>query len=154
YQFVWVHHHLILDGWSASIVFKEVLAFYEAFQQQRSLHLPAAGSYHEYIAWLQQQDLAASQRYWQEALQGFVHPTPLPAQRGSQQGEAAGMEMVGSFLSEQSSAALEQQARHLQVTVSTLLQGAWAWLLSRWSGQQEVLFGVTVAGRSAPVAGI
>src|SRR5207249_3242312 len=44
-------------------------------------------------------------------------------------------------------------AGSLEVTLNTLLQGAWALLLSRYSGAREVVYGVTVAGRPAEVAG-
>src|SRR6185436_12584937 len=51
-------------------------------------------------------------------------------------------------------AALQQFAREHHLTLNTLLQGAWALLLSRYSGEQDVLFGITVAGRPAELPGV
>ena len=53
YTFVWTHHHVLLDGWSVPLLFKEVLGFYEAFRQGRDLYLPPPRPYREYIAWIQ-----------------------------------------------------------------------------------------------------
>ncbi|MGH7998760.1 MAG: condensation domain-containing protein, partial [Brasilonema sp.] len=61
YQFIWNRHHLLLDGWSSSIVFKEVFTFYKAFSQKEDLRLECPRSYRDYIAWLQQQDLSRAE---------------------------------------------------------------------------------------------
>ncbi|MGH8566235.1 MAG: condensation domain-containing protein, partial [Gammaproteobacteria bacterium] len=58
YHFVLSFHHLLLDGWSFSLVLKEVLTCYEAFRGGRELRLERSRPYRDYIAWLQQQDLA------------------------------------------------------------------------------------------------
>ncbi len=50
--------------------------------------------------------------------------------------------------------ALQAFARGHQITVNTLVVGAFALLLARYSGEEDVLFGNTVSGRSAPVPGI
>ncbi|WP_375471079.1 condensation domain-containing protein, partial [uncultured Nostoc sp.] len=64
YQFVWCHHHLLLDGWSLPLVFKDLLDFYQAISQGVSLlHIPTLG-YRNYIAWLQQQDLYLAEEFW------------------------------------------------------------------------------------------
>ena len=50
YWLVWSHHHLLLDGWSMPLLFKEVLAFYEAFSKGQELALPSPQPYRDYIA--------------------------------------------------------------------------------------------------------
>jgi surfactin family lipopeptide synthetase C len=52
YRFVWSSHHLLLDGWSLSLLLKEVLAFYEAYCRGRELRLESPRPYRDYIAWL------------------------------------------------------------------------------------------------------
>src|SRR5207248_6812092 len=49
---------------------------------------------------------------------------------------------------------LQTVARALHITLNTLLQASWAYVLSRYSGQDEVLFGMVVAGREAELAGV
>ena len=57
YKFVWSHHHLLLDGWAAAIVLKEVLLAYDALSRGAEPALGPVSPYKNYIAWLQQQDL-------------------------------------------------------------------------------------------------
>ena len=58
HQFIWSHHHLLIDGWCLSIILKEVLAFYEASVQAETLYLAPPYPYKDYIAWLQKQDIS------------------------------------------------------------------------------------------------
>ena len=53
YQFIWCHHHILLDGWSLPIIIREVFAYYEAFRQEKEIILEGSRPYRDYIAWLQ-----------------------------------------------------------------------------------------------------
>src|SRR5437016_10987706 len=55
YQFVWNYSHLLLDGWSVQIVFRELFAFYAAYSEGRELDLPNPRPYRDFIAWMQKQ---------------------------------------------------------------------------------------------------
>jgi amino acid adenylation domain-containing protein/non-ribosomal peptide synthase protein (TIGR01720 family) len=156
YYFIWSHHHLLLDGWSVSSVIKEVFAFYEAFRQGQKLHLERTRPYRNYINWLQQQDLSQAEAFWRQTLQDFSAPTPLGVDRAlasfSSEGESYQEQHLQ--LSVAATAALDSFARQHQLTLNTLVQGVWALLLSRYSGQQDVVFGATVSGRPADLVGV
>jgi amino acid adenylation domain-containing protein/non-ribosomal peptide synthase protein (TIGR01720 family) len=156
YEFIWSHHHLLLDGWSLSLVLKEVFAFYEAFCQGQDLQLKRSRPYRDYIAWLQEQDLAEAEAFWRQALSGLSAPTPLRVDRalGSLSSEVESYDEQEIQLSVEATASLQSLARGHQLTVSTLVHGAWAILLSRYSGQEDVVFGATVSGRPADLAGV
>src|ERR687886_738282 len=156
YQFIWSHHHLLLDGWSLSLVLKEVFAFYEVSRQGQDLHLQRSRPYQSYIAWLQQQDLARAEVFWRQMLQGFSTPTPLGVDRvlGSLSSEGESYDEQQIQLSVGATRALQSFARQHQLTLNTLVQGAWALLLSRYSGQEDVVFGATTSGRPADLAGV
>ena len=77
YQFVWTYHHILLDGWSGTLVSRDIISFYRALSRGDDLQLPKPHPYRDYIAWLQQQDLASAEKYWREALKGFTTATPL-----------------------------------------------------------------------------
>jgi amino acid adenylation domain-containing protein len=154
YQFIWSFHHILLDGWSISLIFKEVIACYTAFCQGQEPQLESRQPYWEYIAWLKQQDLASAEVFWRQTLKGFVAPTPLAVDRprraeGNQQNYASHQ----IALSAASTVALRSLARAHQLTLSTLVQGAWALLLSRYSGEQDVVFGTVVSGRPSTLSG-
>ena len=155
YQFVRSHHHILLDGWSWSLLWKEVHAFYQAFSQNRDLNLEQPRPYREYIAWLQEQDLSKTEIFWRQKLKGFAAPTPLIADRAS-----GSLPNVGEddrqriSLSPTATAALQSLARQHQLTLNAVVQGAWGLLLSRYSGEEDVVFGVVTSGRPAELAGV
>jgi amino acid adenylation domain-containing protein len=156
YHFIWSHHHLLLDGWSLSLVLKEVFAFYEAFCRGQDLHLEYSRPYRDYIDWLQQQSLSEAEAFWRQTLKGFSAPTPLAVDRAlaSLSSEAHSYSEHQIQLSAVVTAELQSLARQHQLTLNTLVQGAWALLLSRYSGQQDVVFGATVSGRPADLVGV
>src|SRR5256884_1099464 len=153
HQLVWSFHHAILDGWSVSLLLQEFFARYQALAQGSQPRLPAGRPYRDYIAWLQQQDQAEAQAFWQKQLAGFTASTPLPLKATQPQAEPS-YRQQNLLLSREVSQGLNTVARALQITVNTLLQASWAYVLSRYSGQAEVLFGMVVAGREAELVGV
>jgi amino acid adenylation domain-containing protein len=155
-QFIWSFHHLLLDGWSVSLVLKEVSTLYQAFCQGKKPHLGPSRPYRDYIAWLQQQDLSEAELFWRRMLDGFTTPTPLVMDRAvegwSSQEQGLGMNQI--LVPASTTTALQSLARHNQLTLSTLVHGAWALLLSRTSGEDDVVFGSAVSGRPAALAGV
>ena len=159
YHFVWSFHHLLLDGWSTPLVIKEVFTFYEAFSGGREVELAGVRPYREYIGWLRQQELGAAEAFWREMLRGFSAPTTLGIERG-EKAAADDSEATAQYegqevrLTAEETRGLQQLAREQQVTLNTVVQGAWAVLLGRYSGSEDVVFGATVSGRPATLPGV
>ncbi|MBW4506976.1 MAG: amino acid adenylation domain-containing protein [Scytonematopsis contorta HA4267-MV1] len=149
YQFIWSQHHLLLDGWSSSVLINEVFAFYKAFNQGQNLHLEQSYPYRNYIAWQQQQDLSQSEIFWRQRLQKFNATTPLSVDKASSRllDEDKDYKQQHLKFSTEETAALQYKARQQKLTLNTLIQGAWAILLSRYSGESDVVFGAVVSGR-------
>ncbi|UXY55510.1 non-ribosomal peptide synthetase [Pseudomonas tohonis] len=145
---VLTHHHILVDGWSLSLLLGEVL------QQYAGQALPSrAGRYADYIAWLQQRDAQAGERFWRPLLASLEEPTRLA--------RANPMPLAGSGHGDHrvqfdraASQRLQNAARQAKVTLNTLVQAAWLLLLQRYTGQTTVAFGATVAGRPAELEGI
>ena len=154
HHFIWSFHHILLDGWSVPLLLDEAFSYYEAYRHQQELDLPAKRPFRDYIHWLQQQDLTRAEAFWRQYLKGFTSPTALP-------GHFAGRELLPiqqatqeRELDEPSTQALQGMARRQQLTLNTIVLGAWALLLSRYSGEQDVVFGATVSGRPPELAGV
>ncbi|MEM7061633.1 MAG: amino acid adenylation domain-containing protein [Cyanobacteria bacterium P01_B01_bin.77] len=147
HRFVWSYHHLLMDGWCNGVLIKEVLAIY----QGQGSSLPTPRPYRTYIEWLQQQD--QTQAYWQRILRGVSAPTPLGIARQHSSSQAAHGEQQ-AWLSAMLSTDLQTFAQQARLTLNTLFQGAWAILLSRYSGLTDVVFGITVAGRPPQMSGV
>jgi len=155
YQVVWSYHHLVLDGWSAGLVMHEVQAAYEALRAGKPLAATAPRPYRDYVAWLRQQPLEQAEAFWRAALEGFAGPMPVGIERRAGEhrtspraggsGDDWGLDLAK--LSERQSAALKSFAQHHRLTLNSVVQGAWALLLARYSGRSDVVFGITVAGR-------
>ncbi|MGL4884172.1 MAG: condensation domain-containing protein, partial [Waterburya sp.] len=151
-QFIWSCHHLILDGWSTALVLKQVLESYQAIVRDEICSLKPTRPYADYVAWLRQQDLSQAKAYWQRTLEGFIIPTPL-SMVGWGNGEIGKWGEESLKLSLETTTALKSLAKEHRLTVNTILQGAWALLLSRYSGQEDVVFGATSAGRPPNLVG-
>ena len=154
WRWLWSHHHILLDGWCLPLVFRDVLGDYERRGgAPTELPLPSR-PYRDYIAWLAGQDHSAAETYWRRALAGFEGAPELRLPR-----PAAGLVPTGPGEAERrvdaaESEALRAWARRHGLTLNTLFQGAWAVLLQRLGLGRDVVFGVTVSGRPAALAGV
>jgi amino acid adenylation domain-containing protein/non-ribosomal peptide synthase protein (TIGR01720 family) len=158
---VWSHHHLILDGWSAALVLRDVFATYGALEAGREAALAPRPAYRTWIAWLRQATERAareggegSRAYFARRLADFREATALPFDAGARGRVASGHGASSLRLGRELTRRIESVAREERVTVSSLVQGAWALLLARSAHRSDVVFGVTLSGRSAPIAGV
>lgn len=146
---IWTHHHIFVDGWSSARLVAEVL------QHVGGGTLPTVqGDYRDYIAWLQARDREGADRFWREALAEFETPTLLAtALATSRTSGSKGHASVELAVDKELTSRLKSFAKRERVTLNTLIQGAWAQLLRRHTGQSAVSFGVTISGRPAELPG-
>ncbi|WP_437656313.1 non-ribosomal peptide synthase/polyketide synthase [Sorangium sp. So ce1182] len=155
FYFVESYHHILIDGWCSSLLLVEFFARYRALVAGERAELTTPPPYRDFIAWLGRQDKERMLRYWREALAGFEAATPLAIDRPiPKDAGTSRVEELVVYLSEAETEALGRAAQRQQITVNTIAQGAWAVLLSQYSGSNDVLFGVTVAGRPAEIENI
>ncbi|MGW2332289.1 amino acid adenylation domain-containing protein, partial [Streptomyces sp. NPDC001700] len=151
WRLVLTNHHIVLDGWSLPILVRELLEFYAA--PGSAAELPRVRPYRDYLGHLADQDRDAAHTAWREALAGVEGPTLVgPPRSGG--GAALTPERVELALSEQATAALAAGARSCGVTLNTMVEAAWAIVVGQLTGRDDVVFGVTVSGRPADVAGV
>ncbi len=153
YRLVWTSHHALLDGRSRRLVLQEVFALYEAFCGDRDLPVGQPPPFGDHVRWLAAQDCGAAEGYWKKLLAGFPVATPLPmaSSCGVDIDEEDCHRTLELWLTEELTLALENLAQTCQVTFNTVLQGAWALLLSFYSGTEDVVFGATRACRRSSV---
>ncbi|MDI1453325.1 condensation domain-containing protein, partial [Streptomyces sp. ATE26] len=148
---VWSFHHILLDGWSVQILQKELFALYRALLDGTPAELPPTVPYRRYIEWLNSRRDDGSSAFWSDYLAGVTEPTALHVDRDT------GATGVGEFevcASAELFARARDYAKSQRVTMNTLVQGLWSILLSRYSRQDEVLFGSTISGRSIALPGV
>jgi Condensation domain len=149
--FVFTNHHVLLDGWSMPVLFRELVALYSNGGDPG--RLPRVSSYADYLAWLAAQDRDAALAAWQCYLSDLDGPTLLA---GPQAGPTSPIvpERWQCTLSRTLTARLQSLARTRGLTLNTVIQGTWAVLLARLTGRDDVAFGVTVAGRPGALPGV
>ncbi|MCK5522104.1 MAG: amino acid adenylation domain-containing protein [Thiomargarita sp.] len=149
YQFIWTSHHILLDGRSRFLILRELFTLYAAYCQNQEIELPEPHPYKEYIDWLQQQDFSKSEQFWRKTLKGVQAPTPLINGWVNDSDSVEKLTYADKtlHLTETLTKDLQSLAKSADLTLNTLMQGVWALLLSRYSGEETVIFGATRACR-------
>ena len=152
---VWTSHHLILDGWSLGQVLADVFGQYAAIttgaQPPGRTAAPSATTCDGCAA----RTPRRPNEHWRQVLAGLrrAHPAARrpPPRAGPPHRVVADRSTPRSPTTSRSGCS--STARRSGLTLSTIVQGAWALLLSRYSGEPEVVFGTTVSGRPAELPG-
>jgi amino acid adenylation domain-containing protein len=152
YEFIFSHHHIIMDGWCIGILISEYFEIYKSLAENTDCKLAPQREYKEYIRWLMNRDMASARHFWTIYLQGYNEIATLSVKKA----------LPGEYVNEQFTfgigqekmAQINQLATISRVTLSTIVQSLWAIVLAKYSGKEEVVFGAVVSGRPAEIDGI
>ncbi|MFE5123437.1 amino acid adenylation domain-containing protein [Streptomyces sp. NPDC056669] len=150
HELVMTAHHANVDGWCLALLVRDLLHLYARGGDASAL--PPPRSYGDYLAWLARQDARESAQVWAKELAGLEGPTLLapgavPPAGGTYVGRA------DVPLPAAAARALPRHAAELGVTLNTLVQGAWAVVLSRLTSRQDVVLAAVTSGRPAGLPG-
>src|SRR5688572_16447873 len=139
------NHHLVLDGWSLGVVRREVTQVYQALIARQEIELPPPPAFSTYVDWLGNQTSEETRGFWRAALGDFNKSEPLPIDRAPAMlpGPDEQFGELAVDVPEALSNRLQAAARKHRLTMSTIAQGAWAILLSRYCRSNDVVFGIT-----------
>lgn len=154
WRLIWTFHHLLIDGWSMVIVLDEVHRLYRAATTGRLLKLPKVRPWRDYIAALQARDTSTDEPFWRNYLSGFKVRNVLQTAAVHGDYTESSVLMTEQQLSVDITGRLTDIARELRVTLSTLVHGAWALLLHHYCDECDLVFGSSVSGRPADLAGV
>ncbi|MET9599093.1 amino acid adenylation domain-containing protein [Streptomyces sp. NPDC006459] len=143
-------HHILTDGWSESLFFEELFALY-GHGGSADVLAPVT-PYRDYLRWLSAVDRPAAEQAWRSHLSGLDQATLVARADPNRQPVTA--EVVDLSLDEATSERLRSFARGCGVTLNTVLSTAWAMALAGMTGRDDVVFGATVSGRPADLAGV
>lgn len=150
---VWTFHHLILDGWSLSLVFTAFLDNLKLLYQNQSLPPPAVIALKGYADWQKKQNIQTSSVYWEKLL-AQVETTSLPKTDMSLSTKPQTRARIKKVLKPQLIAHLQRSVEDLNLTLNSIFQAIWALLLKNFSGQNNIIFGTVLAGRNPEVENI
>ncbi len=148
-------HHIVTDGWSLGILVREVAALYMAFSRGEADPLPPPEiQYADYAQWQREwmrgDELARQVEYWKQHLAGAPALLELPLDRPRPRVQSHAGGSVPLVLSAALTADLRAFSQRHGVTLFMTLLSAWGLLLSRLSGQPDVVIGTPVANRQRP----
>jgi amino acid adenylation domain-containing protein len=144
------NHHIVLDGWSLPHVVEDLFDLYA--RGDAAVARPRPRPFQDYLAWLAAQDRDAAAAAWRQTLAGVEEPSLVAraeVTRGAMRTRRVSIELLADATSK-----LSGFAREHALTLNTVIQGAWALLLSQLLGQQDVIFGTASAGRPPELPGV
>jgi amino acid adenylation domain-containing protein len=152
---VWTYHHILLDGRSLPVVIRQMAEALQAYEQGKKAVLIPPRPYRDYITWLGEQDWSSAKEYWKEQLRGAPNPVPFWGSRPQLPlpDDEPSYGLLEEYLSPELAGALKYTAEKHSLTLNTLLQGAWAILLNRYSGESDIVFGAIRTGRHSALNG-
>ncbi len=146
-------HHIVADGWSLGIFFRELSLLYQAYSEGSENPLtPLALQYADYAQWqrdwLRDEVLAQQLSYWRRQLAGIppLHGLPLDHPRPARPGYRG--RIYQHRLSQSLTEAVGRFCEQHDVTLFMFLQTAFALLLSRYSNERDIVIGTPIAGRN------
>ncbi|MGN7765837.1 condensation domain-containing protein, partial [Paenibacillus sp. 22594] len=162
YKMLWTMHHIIIDGWSLSILFSDFKKYYDMLEHGKSLQSimsivetdkKSNEKYGDYVKWLEQQNNNEGITYWEKLLSDYdgvadiksMEQTPLTV-------EAVSLSEMN--LSKEQTANLQNLAATHHVTMNTIVETAWGTLLQAYTGAKDVVYGKVISGRHAAIRGI
>ncbi|MFD2726452.1 non-ribosomal peptide synthetase [Hyunsoonleella rubra] len=141
---LWCCHHLLLDGWSTSIILKDLFSIYDSVIRNTPPDLPAIPGHASYLNWQKRIPIADAKKFWMRTFEGFNSPFLFNPNQYSIQN----LEEQSITLSKEVSKTAHDLAKAYKITLNTLFQGIWSLIISKFSGQDDITFGNTVSGRS------
>ena len=152
FSLVWTFHHSLLDGRCYPVLLREVFEAYQELKQGGISDRPSPHPYRKYIDWISTQDFAAADVFWRDQLKGFSTPTPLTVDRRAPlptqvrpHGE------VWQHLDSRTTLGLHRLATDQGLSINSIVMGAWAILLHRYCGEEDIVFGATRACRKSTI---
>jgi len=149
-----VMHHIVCDGWSLAVLFRELELAYSALSKSREPHLPELPLQYGDYAWWQQQTIAGQRledllQWWRTKLAEAPAAIDLPTdhERRDQLSLLRGADKSVT-ISQPVTAQLNRTGRAHSATPFMMLMSALAITLHRWSGQSDLVIGTVVAGRT------
>lgn len=154
YEFIWSHHHILIDGWCMSILINDFYKILLNIQNNTELESEVPQTYSEYIKWLDSVDEKKSLEYWKDYLKEYSNSASVPFKTDNlidndYQQFIETLRIEGELFSK-----LQAVCNNLGITQNTFIQSTWGLLLSKYNNTKDVVFGAVVSGRPGELAGV
>ncbi|TCS39448.1 acyl transferase domain-containing protein [Paucimonas lemoignei] len=151
-------HQIILDGWTSSMLSADLMACLFAIGSGAELPPPPHGTnFGRYLDWLAAQPTALDEAHWRKVFNAYRHADPLQQLMSPQPLLAEGEDAYGEqqfTLDPTTLQHVQECARATRTTANAIYQAAWALSLAQLGHSRDIVYGVTVHGRTADYEGI
>ncbi|AOM78758.1 hybrid non-ribosomal peptide synthetase/type I polyketide synthase [Pedobacter steynii] len=156
FEFIWSHHHILMDGWCMAIIIEEFRKIYSSLSSGSEFILPPVKPYADYIKWIDSRDKEEAANYWKNYLLFYEVPVSLPKKRKAHTAYFLQPEFSASSLiiDRGRTQAVNKLSRTYGITVNSIIQAVWALLLSKYNNTNDVVFGSVVSGRPAEIENV
>ncbi|HEX7239395.1 MAG TPA: amino acid adenylation domain-containing protein, partial [Longimicrobiaceae bacterium] len=146
-------HHIVSDGWSKGVLMREVSVLYTAFARGETPRLPDLPvQYGDYAVWqrewLDAGNMEAQVAFWREQLRGAPPLLEIPTDRPRGAGQSTRARACALDIPEETARGMRELSRREGVTLFMTALAAWQVLLARYSGQDDVVVGGPISGRT------
>ncbi|NOQ28036.1 MAG: amino acid adenylation domain-containing protein, partial [Bacteroidales bacterium] len=153
YRLLISNHHIIYDGWSNGIILKEFLNYYNNPVTRSSLKVNKKAQFKNYLK-LNRELSIEDESFWKDYLKGFEPKNVFSFKSNSSLQDNSNNQSHRFSISEDKFSKLKQVCKSQKLTIADILYGVWGILLSKYSGESDMLFGTTISGRNIKFEGI
>ncbi|MEJ7175146.1 amino acid adenylation domain-containing protein [Staphylococcus caprae] len=153
YKIALFYHHIIMDGWSNSILFKELFDLYNSEISTGHLIENKLPKVEEYIEWLDKQNMNEAYNYWKKELGDYKSDSSILIEPENISNEKE-IEKESHVLSFETSNLLKKFAKKNNTTLNDIFEVLWGVTIQKWRGISDIVFGKVVSGRQAPIKNI
>ena len=154
FEFVWSHHHILMDGWCGAVLIEEFFKIYCSLRKGETPLLGQIEPYSGYIRWLDSLDRTAGLEYWKNYLAGFESICGIPRIASPPEAGIAEFGSTVLHLEQHLTKSMKDLCMETGVTESVFMQTVWALLLGRYNNTDDIVFGAVVSGRPPELDGV
>ena len=152
---IWTTHHIILDGWTTSLLLEELRNIYISIKDNKEFIQDKRIVYKDYINWIYSQKTPQALNEWKNYLSNLGYNNLLYFGDGSVNIDQTEADSEFIFeINQDLSKDFRQSALNANLTPNTLFQAAFGLILHKYTELSDFAFGITVSGRSIDLDGI
>lgn len=153
YEMIVSNHHILYDGWSSGIILKEFQDVYDDLVNFNPPTRPLKTKFKTYVKWLHNHDVPEQREFWKDYLKGVKHQQASSSKtRRRKEIKSTRSYRVGCEGDRQEK--LAEFLKKYKFTLSSLFHSAWGILLQQYFNRDDVIYDITVSGRSAEIKGV
>lgn len=151
HRLLWPMHHILLDGWSGSIILRDLVKIYNYKYRGENLNLTPLPNYKSYLNWVKAQPENEAKLFWSNYFEGFKHAHLFSKKlkTASKSENASSIKSLLFSISGDTVDNLNSYCKTNKITKNTFFQGIWSLTLSRFFNTTDVVHGTTVSGRTS-----